>query len=928
MNGFHSDSAGLRMDWSRVPSHTQFVGRKSDLLTLQSIFRRGGCLALSGEVGIGKTRLVHEFYHGLNPRPRLLLSSIKTSSLVPYQAITDMLLHSFTAREWKRCEERHLVQLSSLMPELPALTNIPIASSWGVVAEPVTSFYETIHQVLRRMIEPRERALFFLDDAHWCDQASFEVLAYLVNKKFFSEYGLLVLAYCPEIINPHLQDFLEFLEHVSAGKKNHINLSPLSMKEMQALSKQFLGSDPMDELITQLVMQCGGNPLFLMEMLNSILASRNEDGRPLSLEDMSLPGSLQYLIHNHLKNVSPLGRLLLNVAAVIGLQFEPALLAEAAHTSLEETVNGLDELEMQRLVKPVSTEEAGLTYVFVHARIRDVLLVEMSAARRLMLHQQIACALENRRKHAPCRPETLAYHFEAGGNAGKAFQYWVEAGVRATHLYDPRSAIEAFRQAEKWIARMQDGISDDEIYNMYTSWKTAAWESANYDLFAYLCKSLLQIAGQRRSALLNVSALNGIARLLIFNQKMSEALQTLSVIRQYLDELQDTPLEVVRYYCKLALVLGFTKDYKGCLQAWDLAQETAFPWKDADSLHDVVTTEYELAIHFDSIGYLEMVEELHAHSRHNHPEEITPTAMLAVRRISTSQKFFNSANYEFAENEARRGLAAARSQQIWYQCILFHIQISRNMVMMANFDEALFQINTALELIATQGYPEYLMRALYVKGDIFRYLGNHERAREYYNQALKVEGGGDRNILETRLRIAILDNFAGNFAISLPVLREVLEKSRPFEFSYLELLAQLALGEGEALCGNTEIARQYYEEAIEKGNNRSIAFPPIFAHFLLGNLAFSQNRLMEAEREIRFAIEQLQRYGFLLEVEARLSLYKILRKKGEEVTENMWQPIQSILTALGTRSTHPDLQPSCEHFCRSARRAFEEIIQS
>lgn len=369
----------------RVP----LVGQDQVLNELKLAHRRGGLAIVWGEAGSGKTRLVQELQHHLEPAPRVLMASARSLETgMPYQPLIDMLRHGISPEEWRSLPLVWARNLSTLLPELliirPEIQAIPVLSpqqASGLI-------FESIHQLFR-LISTRQALLCFLDNAQWVDEASIAALAYLTERAFLQSKGLLVIAARPEDHNSHLSALVDSLTPPPV----QIKLKPLSLNEISVLSSTIFGHDLPDSFNQQLLEETGGNPLFLLETLRSLLNLSSTPETMAPETTLPLAATIHGLVHLRLRQVSLAARQTLLAAAVIGDEFDPALLEKAGQVSPEATVEALEELEALRLIQPVHSDRA--LYRFTNSKIREVLQLELSPARRRLLNLRIGQVNEN-----------------------------------------------------------------------------------------------------------------------------------------------------------------------------------------------------------------------------------------------------------------------------------------------------------------------------------------------------------------------------------------------------------------------------------------------------------------------------------------------------------------------------------------------------
>ena len=432
-----------------------FVGRGQEIEQLVHLYQHGGAVAILGEAGAGKTRLVYEFYQGLEPTPRLLLASARVMEKnLPFQPLIDLLRHSVMQEELKSLDITWANQLVQLLPELSVVRS-------GIQAEPTRGseearslVFESLHQLFL-IVARNRRILFFLDDAQWSDEVTLSAINYLLERKFFNQHGLLVVAARSEETSAQLDVFLNRPRQTPFFTP--LPLPQLSPTEVTELTWRVLGQEPTSEAAQQLAQHTGGNPLFLLESLRAMLEISPSRDVFERIEHFPVAGSIHALVRERLRHLRPQAREVLTTAAVIGKEFTPEMLEATTMLSAEQVAHALEELEQAHLIHPAAELAHQCGYAFIHDTIREALLVELGIARRRLIHLRVAHALEAMLGQQVNRQAAiLANHFEQGGEPLMAYQYWIRAGENARRLFSRSEAKMAYQRAERILTKIKD----------------------------------------------------------------------------------------------------------------------------------------------------------------------------------------------------------------------------------------------------------------------------------------------------------------------------------------------------------------------------------------------------------------------------------------------------------------------------------------
>lgn len=448
---------------------TRFVGRDAELQRLDRLLdealRGRGCLALiSGEAGVGKTRLIEELKAGAFLEGfRFLRGACHEKEGLFYQPFAEVIAQYNHAvgrydLEW---EERVFGplgrELARLVPALAQRTFIqqlpeivPIAEAEEKLRrfDAVTRFLANVSRI--------EPLLLLLDDLHWSDELTRELLRYLC-RSLEGERILVVVTWRSEEMVQRgrrrhpLEDLLQELEHDKRAAER-MELRRLSAEDVQEMVSGILGSDLVpDALLRHIQERTGGNPFMIEEILRVLLESgavKLAGGavQASGLEAVSLPDSVADLVERRLSTLGEASAEAISAAAVIGVQFEFDVLQRVLAADEDLLLDILDELLRLKLV--VEVEGQGDAYEFTHPMVREVLYNRLNRRKRKRLHRAIAQAMQERARSSETEGvEALAYHFRKADEPGLALPYEIAAGVKALGAYANEAAIAHFEAA-------------------------------------------------------------------------------------------------------------------------------------------------------------------------------------------------------------------------------------------------------------------------------------------------------------------------------------------------------------------------------------------------------------------------------------------------------------------------------------------------
>jgi DNA-binding SARP family transcriptional activator len=423
------------------PSHGALVGRQAEWQRLLSVWRQvttgqPHLLLITGEAGIGKTRLAEELVEWVGRQ------GIATARAQSYAAEGELVYAPVI--EWLRAdglqpalahlEPVWLTEVARLLPEL-------LAEHSGLRhPEPLTANWQRqrlFEGLARACLVERQPKLLLLDDLHWCDLETLAWLRFLLH--FDAQAPLLIVGTVRvEEVTPNhaLTDLVAALS--AHSQVTDLAVEPLNLDDTTALAEQVLGRELDAPLRARFFAETQGNPLFIVEMARADVATLSPL-LPAGLPGRALPPKVYATIQARLVHLSPLAGELVQLAAAIGRSFIFDLLVHASKHGEDELVEALDELWQRRIIRA-----QGLNaYDFSHDRIREVAYAGISPVRRPPLHRRIAQALESVfAANLDAVSPQIAAHYAQAGIEEKAILYYRRGAEAAQRLYAYREAVE------------------------------------------------------------------------------------------------------------------------------------------------------------------------------------------------------------------------------------------------------------------------------------------------------------------------------------------------------------------------------------------------------------------------------------------------------------------------------------------------------
>ncbi len=451
-----------------------FVGRAEPMERLIGALHstragRGRLCLLMGEAGIGKTRCVGEFSDVV----RRLKVSVwtgrcleggRTAAFWPWvQVLRDALGEEGLPAE-RKLELRAL--LAELIPRPDTLQGaVEAGTSSGFGAR--FWLLEKLSRDLMKCAEAGPRVIL-LEDVHWADDASLDLLAFLAAE--LSQVSVLIVATARDALPPGSEAWSKILSRL--GPCERIELAGLKPKDVEAYVAEVSGLDLPPEIHRTVYTKCGGNPLFLQESVRLLTACCDQRGvEALRTDDITVPGVARDVLRGRLTGLSAESCEALEVACVIGQEFELPVLQSALGAGAEPLLLRLDDATRARLIAPRS--RAG-TYGFAHDTIREALYEELPTARRADLHRRVGEAIEAR-SAGDFRAHDVAYHYYRGlpcAEPARVERYARSAGESAMRQFAYEDACRFFGWALE-AQRFQAGIDAHSCSELWLSLASA-----------------------------------------------------------------------------------------------------------------------------------------------------------------------------------------------------------------------------------------------------------------------------------------------------------------------------------------------------------------------------------------------------------------------------------------------------------------------
>lgn len=430
-----------------------FVGRDAELRRLREAFAnagdRGGArfVWLSGEAGIGKTRLLSQLAREVSAEGAITLYGVaEEEGLIACGPFVGALGHYVAVASPTELRERLGELACGLAPLLPGLSErIPRLRAPNEHASEAQLHLglDAVTSLLGALSEEAP-VLLVLDDLQWADKSSAILLRRLVASQ--RDVRLLVAAAYREDELPRFVHFAEALPKLGGGRfSERVRLTGLAPAEVEALCREWTGTA---ELSATIHAETEGNPFFVKEMLRHL----DESGAERWTGRLGLPAGVRNLIALRLARLSGECARALVISAVIGREFELGVLERISNLDGDELAEVLEEAVQSGLLVEVS--DAFERFRLSHALIRETLLDGLTRTRRARIHARVAETLEELHDQGDAVLPMLAYHSCEAGRAGdpdKAIDLATRAAEQATSRLAYGEAVDLYSRALRLV---------------------------------------------------------------------------------------------------------------------------------------------------------------------------------------------------------------------------------------------------------------------------------------------------------------------------------------------------------------------------------------------------------------------------------------------------------------------------------------------
>ncbi len=862
LEGLRSPLVGREAEWQRL------IGALEQLRS-----GRGQIVSIVGEAGLGKSRLAAELRAELRAEEATTRSAVRwfegrcvsfyeSVSYRPMQELIGHLLGLETDDDandrWNKLRAAVETWASDEVAQanLPYLANflglpLPDALQEKVRYLNAEALQRRTFIAIRTLLEGQARLsplVLAIDDIHWMDQASLDLLEYLMSLIDFAPVMWLLLYRAER--NKGCWRVREKAAREFSHCTTEVELARLSPVETQQLLTNLISLSQWPPAVRDLILQrVEGNPLYLEEVLRTFIEkgalTHDEYGVWQIREEvgeLAVPDTLQGVMMARLDRLEEPPRQTAQVASVVGRSFPYAVLAHVIEPGQIALNPCLIRLQQNEIVRE-DQRLPDLIYAFQHTLMQEVCYESLLARTRRQYHRKIAQYLETNRSEPQSSAgevALLAHHAYAGQDWPRALKYQIEAGRQAQRLFANHEAIDHFTKAQHCAAQLPPAETLAQRLAIHTDLGELFTMTGQYDQALEQLNTARDLAIELQDADAQTHVCRWLARLYELRGDYPTALEW---VRQGLEVLAGRETaDAAELLITAGLIYSRQGDYDQALEHCQHALRIA---EHFDEL-TVVARAYNLLGHLTRLlGQSAMaIEDFQA--AYGLYERAGDIQGQAIAQNQLANAYFDTGRWQLADENYRRAREAFNLLGDVYNRSFAENNLGGIALNQGRLDEALDYYHSALESLARIGGSEYVLGALHNNlGATYLRRGESEAARDHLYTSL--------HYFERT-------------------------QSRDFLPELYRHLAEAALSLGEITEAETQA-----QQALTLARELTMRSGEGTAQRVLGEILSAQQRWSEAETCLRASLYALEEAHDTYEAaRTRLALVKVCRAQGQD----------------------------------------------
>ncbi|MEM3396055.1 MAG: tetratricopeptide repeat protein [Thermoplasmata archaeon] len=878
-----------------------FADREKEIAILRKAMNdckegRGSTILITGEAGIGKTRLAEEFTEICAQEDFVVLYSSCVGNNEPAYLPVLSALEKYAKKVSEQTETYIPIGLAGFQS-----FEVEERNPNGLSKERTRALEHLFKQFLE--ISKRQPVLFVIDDLHYADSATlafFHYLARNIKKEriialaaYVEDYASGDTSLAKTLKNMNIERLYTLLKPESLGKE-----------EIQLIVEQ-LGFEESEEIAKYIHERTSGHLFFTVEFLAAMKSMGVKDIE--NIKKMALPPSIKEIVKFRISKLSEKSRKVLVTGAILGRVFEYRVLKELVDIAEEELLDCIDELILQHFL--FETDEVEEGYRFASNTSHEVVYGELSASRKRIMHQKAGEVIEKYHGGDEKFWSALAYHYRACHNKDKFVEYAVKAGKSAAKRFANDEAIEflqgaievlgdAPEEASQKVELLWDLAEVLEIAGRYDD----ALETLKIRITHLTPEQPVEIGKSYRS------------RCEIYIQKgdYDNALEEVEKAEQVLSGVVGGELELARAWSEKGVVYTRKGEYKKAIELEEKAnavfERLNAEWEQGNAVHRIGTCYWYL-------GEFDKALEMYRRAL-EFREKTGDLRGMAGAYNNIGNVLGDKGDYEKALEFLRKSLELYRKIGDLSGIARTYNNIGVTCQDKGDYEKALEFLTKSLELKEKLGDLSGISTSCNNIGLLYHHKGNYEKALEFYRRSIElfekigevwgtsstyfnigaiyvVKGDYEKALdlftksLELKEKIWDVDGIGWAYYGLGEVYRNKEEYEKALEFYKKSCEIRKEIGEKGEMCksllgvvecylglNDTIASKKYLEEARTILDEISMKEHEALFYQILGELLVAEGEAAKAEVELKKSIEIYERTG-ILDMEYHKTLFEL-----------------------------------------------------
>jgi DNA-binding SARP family transcriptional activator len=558
-----------------------FIGRAALLTEMESMFNRGGILLIRGESGMGKTRLVREFFQNLDVTPlSFYYGANPGDEEIPYRGIVECFRKIVTEQVWKKFNPIYTATLVPLFPEILDKREDIDLKALSFTAQNPRLINEAFLELFT-LLNNKKKGLLILDGIQCVDNETLEVISHIQSHLPAGKTSMIIATARDGTQSESLRRFLAYAYPGQMART--IDLDAFSVEDVIEMTYQIFHADCPARLARQLLRLSGGNPRFLQMILLSLYENHFSLADPSPDTDQLINEEIITEVERLLAQVSKDSRQVLRKISLLGREFSPNLIYRMTGLSPEDLERTLSELCRGHLLEVCLGHGGVAGYRFTHELVAVYLSRTIPPAEQSSLHIRAAEVISQAEGTGNEQAARLAFHYESAGELQEALSWWTSAGTFEKGQLHKESAYAAFQNASYLAQRLGSKVSSEKIYRLVNEWGDLALQQDDLITFANLssyCLRTGEIRNDPKLIAVGKSGMGWIAHTRGYFDIAVDFLEKAIDVFQKLDSKND----LLDAYFRLGTIHFARQDFLEVIRQYEKVLELATFFQNTDAM--------------------------------------------------------------------------------------------------------------------------------------------------------------------------------------------------------------------------------------------------------------------------------------------------------------------------------------------------------